>query len=47
MTETEYIHRLRGINEGQDLPIDFLKDLYKNITQTVSFNAFFIVFSLI
>jgi len=33
MTEDQYIHRLRGINDGKDLPRDFLQEIYRNITQ--------------
>ena len=35
MTEDEYIHRLRGIDDGKDLPQGFLKEVYRSITQHV------------
>jgi len=33
MTEDEYIQRLRGINEGQDLPREYLSAIYHDITK--------------
>ena len=35
MTEEEYVHRLRGINENADVPKEFLQHIYQEITLNV------------